>query len=231
MKRFAILLFVVGIMLQWSSINAQDCDIFKDFKEGTKTKMVHYDKKDKMTGFTETTVTEKKKLSNGVSISFHQVYDDTEEYTFESGLRIECIDGEVRYDMEKFLDPTTMTAYEGMELDVTSDDLTIPSGSKPGDVLNDGVLKVVVNTGSPVKVTITATISNRQVVSKEKLETPAGKFDCLKISYDILTQVAFIKIKGSTVEYYDSNYGVVRTESYSKKGKLTGYSVLEEISK
>jgi len=230
MKKFAILLLVVGIMLPLSSISAQDCNIYKDFKEGSKTKMVHYDKKDKVTGYTETTVSEKKKISNGVSILLHQVYDDTEEYTFASDLRIECVNGVVSYNMENFIDATTMSAYEGMEFDVKADNLTIPSGAKPGDALNDGVVSVTIDTGSPIKVTVTATISNRQIVSKESVETPAGKFDCLKISYDVLTQIAFVKMRVSTVEYYDSSYGVVKTETYSKKGKLTDYSILEEIS-
>ncbi len=231
MKNYAFFFLFIGILLPWNYVAAQDCDIYKDFSEGTTTRMVHYDKKDKVTGYTITTVTEKKKLSNGVSMLFHQVYDDTEEYKFESDMRIECRGGEVIYSMENFIDPTTLSAYEGMEFEISADDLSIPSNAKPGDELNDGAVSITINTGSPVKVTVTSTISNRKVVSKESVETPAGKFDCLKISYDVLTQIAFVKMRSSTVEFYNEKSGVVKTESFNKKGKLTGYSLLEEIKK
>ncbi|MEX0987578.1 MAG: hypothetical protein WD052_08890 [Bacteroidales bacterium] len=208
----------------------QDCEIYKDYKEGTSTTMVHYDKKDKPTGNTVTTVKEKKNIVGGVSLLFHQQYSDYEEYSFESEFEIRCVNGDVIVDMGKFIDPATLAAYENMEIDIEADDLSIPRNASPGDELNNGTVTVTVNTGTPIKVTVQATLSNRRVDSREKIETPAGTFDCLKLSYDMLTKIGFLKIQSSASEYYNSEHGVIKSETFNKKGKLTGYSVVEEIS-
>lgn len=207
----------------------QDCKIFDDYKEGSSVKMVHYDKKDKATGFTISTVKEKKKIPGGLSVVFHQKYSDYDEYAYEGEFDMRCENGDVYVDMAKFLDPNTLAAYENMEIEVVADDISIPSNAKAGDVLNDGAVTVTVNTGSPVKISITVTLSNRRIESFEKVETPAGSFECMKIAYDMLTQIGFVKIQASAIEYYTKDHGVIKTESYSKKGKLTAYSVVEEI--
>lgn len=231
MKQIKTLLFAFLITAGPALLNAQDCEIYDGFKEGSKTKMVHYDKKDKVTGFTTTTIKEKKSLTNGVSVSVHQLFDDTEDYTFESEFTMECRDGVTYVDMEKFIDPNTLSAYQDMEIEVQADNITIPANAKPGDDLQGGSVTVTVDTGTPVRVTLTVDVTNRKVESKETIETPAGKFDCLKISYDMLSKIGFVKIQGSTVEYYNRKVGVVRSEAYNKKGKLSGYTVLEEINR
>lgn len=223
-------LLLPAMFLSTSTLTAQDCKIYHDYSEGTSVKMVHYDKKDKITGYTVSTVKEKKQIPGGVSLLFHQKYDNTEDYTFETEFDVRCENGNVLVDMEKMLDPTTMTAYEDMEFEVTADDLSIPKNAAPGDRLNDGSVTVAVNTGSPVNITIAVSLSGRKVESREKVETPAGTFDCLKITYDMLTQVGFLKIRSAAAEYYNREHGVVRSESFNKSGKLTGYSVIEEIS-
>ena len=225
-----MILLAPAFLLAAGMLNAQDCKIYHDYKEGTSVKMVHYDKKDKMTGTTVSTVKEKKQIPGGVSLLFHQVYDNTEDYTFETEFDVRCENGNVFVDMEKLLDPTTMAAYEDMEFDVTADDLSIPKDASPGDQLNDGTVSVAVNTGSPVKITVSVSLTDRKVERREKVETPAGSFDCLKITYDMLTEVGFLKIRSAAAEYYSMEHGVVRSESFNKKGKLTGYSVVEEIT-
>ncbi len=230
MKKFLSGILVVFLAGSVISIYAQECEIYKDYKEGTSVKMVHYDKKDKSTGYTVTTVKEKKSIPGGVSLLFHQQYDNNDDYTFESEFEVRCENGDILVDMGKMLDPNTMTAYENMEFDVKADDLSIPKNASPGDQLNDGAITVSVDTGTPVTVSITVTISDRKVESREKLTTPAGTFDCLKITYDMETKIGFMKVRSSAAEYFNSKNGVIKSESFNKKGKLTGYSVVEEIN-
>ena len=230
MKKSLLLFIAAGFMVLANNLNAQECTIYEGYKEGSSTKMVHYDKKDKVTGTTITTVKERKDIEDGVSLTFNQAYDDGDEYEFESEFTVECQNGEVNVDMSKMLDPNTMTAYENMEFEIEADDLSIPPKARAGDKLDDGEITVTVITGTPVNVSITVGMSNRKVESEEKIETPAGKFDCLKIAYDLETKIGFLKVKSSTVEYYNKKHGVIKSESYNKRGKLTGYSIVEEIN-
>lgn len=230
MKKLKLLLLIPAILLAASGLRAQDCKIYHDYREGTSVKMVHYDEKDRITGTTVSTVKEKKQIPGGVSLLFHQKYDNTEDYTFETEFDVQCENGNVFVDMEKMLDPTTMTAYEDMEFDVTADDLTIPYDAAPGERLNNGSVTVAINTGSPVSITVSVLLSDRRVESRETVETPAGTFDCLKITYDMLTEIGFLKIRSAAAEYYNREHGVIRSESFNKRGKLTGYSVVEAIN-
>jgi hypothetical protein len=224
-------MFVVSLLaFTFAPVSGQDCTIYSDYKEGSSTKMVHYDDKDKPTGYTITTVKEKKNIPGGTSLSFRQVYDNNDDYTFESEFEVECVDGEVKVDMSKFVDPSMMAAYEDMEIDVVADDLSIPKNASPGDALNDGAVTVTVDTGTPIKVTMTVFLSNRKVESRETVVTPAGSFECLKITYDVLSQVGFVKIRSGAAEYYNKKHGVIKSESFNKRGKITGYSVVEEIN-
>jgi hypothetical protein len=72
-------------------------------------------------------------------------------------------------------------------------------------------------------------ISNRKVDAMEEITTPAGKFNCAKISYDVETKMMMlIHMKG--IQWISQKVGVVRSESYDQKGKLVGYSVLASIT-
>jgi hypothetical protein len=230
MKRNILILLALSLMTAINGLNAQDCELFDGFKEGSKMKMVNYDEKDRMTGFTITEVKEKTNGPDGVSVSFHQVYDNTEDYTFESDFVMKCKDGVTFVDMKSFIDPTSLEAYKDMEIQVDGDNLSIPAGAKAGDQLDGGTITININTGTPIKVNMSVEISDRMVESIENIETPAGTFKCLKIKYNMLSKVGFIKIQSSVVEYFNKRDGVIRSESYNKKGKLQGYSVIEEIT-
>ena len=78
--------------------------------------------------------------------------------------------------------------------------------------------------------TLTVDLTNRQIVAHETIETPAGSFKCIKYSYDAFSKMGFIKMNSSGIEWYSAALGTIRSESYDKKGKLTGYTVLESIT-
>jgi hypothetical protein len=63
------------------------------------------------------------------------------------------------------------------------------------------------------------------VEALENMTTPAGTFKCYKIASTIETK-SMISITTHTVEWMAKDVGVVRSENYNKKGKLTSYMVL-----
>jgi hypothetical protein len=67
------------------------------------------------------------------------------------------------------------------------------------------------------------------VVGKESITTPAGTYDCYKITSDIATQTQMgikMNINVSSIEWITSKLGVVKSESYNKNDKLMGYTIL-----
>lgn len=73
-------------------------------------------------------------------------------------------------------------------------------------------------------------ITFRKSEANKSTTTPAGTFDCFKISYDSEIK-AGLKMTVKGVEWVAKNIGVVRSESYDKNGKLTGYTVMSALVK
>lgn len=73
-------------------------------------------------------------------------------------------------------------------------------------------------------------VTNRKVIGKESVTTPAGTFECYKISYDIATKM-MINMKTKATEWYARGTGLIKSETYSTDGKLMGSNVLTSIKK
>ena len=68
--------------------------------------------------------------------------------------------------------------------------------------------------------------NNRKVTGKESVTTPAGTWDAWKISYDGQFRAKIgpigIPVNFKAIEWYVPGFGIVKTETYSKNGKLEG---------
>ena len=62
---------------------------------------------------------------------------------------------------------------------------------------------------------------NRKVVAIENITTKAGTFECFKITFDWEIKVLATQ-KGTTIEYWSKDYGIVKTTRYNSKGKEEG---------
>ena len=76
-------------------------------------------------------------------------------------------------------------------------------------------------------------VRNRQAEAEESVTTPAGTWNCVRISFEMemVSRTAGIpirvRIKGT--EWYAPGFGVVKTESFNKNGKLAGTSEITSI--
>ena len=230
MKHIGSILLASILITAGTKLRAQDCHDFFPQEEGTVLTYVSYDKKDKITGSSEMSFKDKKQTPDGMSVLFVSKFsDDKEEVLYESEIKVECKDGVLYFDAGKFLDPATMSAYETMEVEVTGDNLELPLNGPVGSRMEDGGVTAVVRSSGVKIVTVSVNISNRKIEAREKVETPAGNFDCIKYTYDALSKIGFIKVNMSAIEWYSPGLGTVRSESYNKNGKLTGTTVLESI--
>ena len=127
------------------------------------------------------------------------------------------------------MDGNQLQAYEDMDVQVDASKFEIPDMNAPvGTTLDDSKLSINVTGGiMPIKMNIE--ITDRKIEKREDLTTPAGSFDCIVLSQAISTKM-MIRIKATSKEWYSENVGMVRTESYNKKGKLIGYSELTKFN-
>lgn len=143
---------------------------------------------------------------------------------------MKCEGGEFYVDMQSMVDPKSMEAFKGMEVSVESKDLIYPAGLTAGQVLPDASITISAATGGVSLLNLVINITNRQVVGTESVTVPAGTFDCYKITYAFETKMMF-KINATVTEYVNMGVGNVKTETFDKKGNLSGTTLLVELKK
>jgi len=219
------------MFLMMPFLNAQECKMYFPEKVGAVREMKFYDQKDKLTSIARQEILDKKVSGGDVKIKVKSTnYTAEDEEVYSAELELACEGGVFKFDMQNFLDPNTMSSYKEMGMEISGDNLAYPQNLKVGVTLPDGMIKMVVKNNEITLLTFTVTISGRKVEAKENITTEAGTFPCYKISYNTTSKMGFITVNTSTVEWIAEGVGVVRNESYNKKGKLTGYSVLTAFS-
>jgi hypothetical protein len=73
-------------------------------------------------------------------------------------------------------------------------------------------------------------VFNRKVEAIETVTSPAGTWECFKLSEE-MEMKGLVKIKGKSISWFNYEAGMVKTESYNSKGKLTGKTILTELVK
>jgi len=225
-----IILVSLLISLFFADSFSQDCFKYFPTDEGTSLEYTSYDKKDKPTSTSIRTVLDKRSSGDSVIVKYQVEAtpvdaDTTMTHTYD----ISCVDDKLLIDMSSYMNSESYGAYSGMDIEVDGTHLDMPSNPTVGQNLNNGNLVVkVMNNGMPM-ITITSVISNRKVAAIETITTPAGTFETIKITYDMVVQIGFIKTKGSAAEWYSEDYGIVKSENYDKRGNLESYELLTKI--
>ncbi|MFP4367701.1 MAG: hypothetical protein ACLFQA_11465 [Bacteroidales bacterium] len=220
-----ILLF--AILMIGSALQAQDCTMYFPENIGSEREMRHYDQRDRLSAITRHEILDKVTNGNNTKVKVRATsYDEDETEIYSSDLELYCEDGVFRFDLKDYLDPATLATYEEMGIEFTADNLIYPASLNAGDQLPDGEIKMVVKSGAATILTMTVNISNRKVEEMEDITTDAGTFSCYKISYDINSKAGFINTSSSAVEWIADGVGMVRNETFNRRGKLTGYTVL-----
>lgn len=201
------------------------------FKEGISTELTHYDKKGKISGITKQKVMAIEDVTDGFKATLEM------ENTDEKGKRpstanfdITCKGNSVFVDMRSMLNPESMASTQDMELEVTGDAMEFPNELTPGQILPDGSMEMKASMNGMKLMTIKLYVSNRKVEGTETVTTPAGSFECVKMTQDTEMQSIF-KMKTRTTTWYAKGVGMVKTENYDKNGKLEGSSVLTKFQK
>ncbi len=209
-----------------------DCRPYVPTEEGTQWEITNYDKKGKPTGKIAYELMEKEVAGNTITFTIKSItYDKKDEEVYTNTFTAKCEDGKFDFNMAFKMDGSSMQAYQNMNVDIDASDLEIPAMDETvGTNLKDGSLKMNINTGNALNLNMTVFVTDRKIEAKEKTTTSAGDFDCIVLSQNVSTKFLF-KMEGASKEWYAPEVGMVRSESYNKKGKLTGYSELTKLEK
>lgn len=221
-------LIYVVVLLAFSGNGFAQCNEFYQFKEGSEWEMESYDAKGKLSGTNRQKVISYQGSSNSFTAKVHStVMDKKGKEVMQGDLDFKCQDGTMIIDMRNFINEEQMKAFQNYEMQMQGENLEVPNTISVGQTLKDGSITMTA-ANSPIPMNMSVSITDRKVVGKESITTPAGTFDCYKITSNstVKTKMAIgMTIEFSTIEWLAPKVAVVKSESY-RKGKLQGYSLL-----
>jgi len=219
MRSSLLLLLILAV----SIINAQDCSKFYYFQNNKLVEMTISNRKGKETGKNVYNISNVQQAGGTTSATISSEFFNEKGKSINQATNvIKCNGGVLQMDMKMFISGEQQTTATG-----TSDAafLEYPVGMKEGDVLNDGTFKMDMKQNGNMNSTMEITVTDRKVEAKESVTTPAGTWECFRISYKskITTKIAGIgiPIKASVTEWYAPGFGVVKTESNFGKTEIT----------
>ena len=228
MKRIiSITIVLFGVV---STLNAQSgCSKYYPFKEGTKAEITTYDKKGKKAAVIDYTVLNKTQTSKGeVATMQSTIKDEKGKVIAETEYDVTCDGSKIAIDYKSMVSPMMMEQFKNMDYDISGTDLEIPNNLSVGQTLPDAQMLMKISM-SGINMNMELNITNRKVIGKENVTTPAGTFDCYVLTSDTTTKMG-VSQTSSGKQWIAEGVGMVKQEDY-QKGKVSSSSLLTAFSK
>lgn len=219
-----------SVIVFCTSLIAQNCEIFIPNQVGKKITTDSYDEKDKLTGSTTSEI-----ISIGEVSGKHEIVVESESFDKKGvsqgkgQLKYYCNGDIFEIDMKSMLNQEQMAGFEGMSIEYTMNNLGYPKIMTAGMTLNDGFIECVISNEGIKFMTMRIDITNIKVEAIESITVPAGTFTAYKISSDYTSKTGFMTTNMKSIQWMVTEIGAVRTETYDKKDKLLGYTVVSKI--
>lgn len=201
--------------------------------------MTTYDRKGSENGKVTYTISDINKAGDGITASFSSEMVDEKGKTLSKGAgKYKCNNGNMFIDARTSMPQEQMSAYKDM--DITADEVFIeyPSNLSGGQSLKDANFKMNVSNKGNAFSTLTMDQTNRKVEGKETVTSPAGTWECWKISSDGRFRATVggpagigIPFNFKLTEWFAPGFGIVKTETYNKNGKLIGSTLITAVKK
>ncbi len=232
MKKLVLLL--LSLSMGTTLTQAQEnCSAFYPMIQGASYQYSMYNKKDKLEGTTNYLVSKVNDAGGITKATMQLTYVDAKgKNTFESDYGITCMGDGIKIDFKSLFPSQMEQQYKDMnvDMDITGNDVQLPNKLSVGQNLEDANINVDMSM-SGIKMKIAVNTTDRTVAAKESVTTPAGTFDCYVITSNITSKAMMSNIKMSDKLWLSEGVGIVKQESYSKKGKLESRMVLTSFSK
>ncbi len=232
-KNTALLFFALTALIISSFITSDTCVFYYPAKKGTVTETTYYDAKGKPTG--SKLYIEVADITDSSGYRVEKIHSwtttkDADTAVSDVNYKVMCKGDKFLIDMSGFIDRQKLEAYRGMDISIDADNIAIPANPVAGQTLNDGQVKVTISNQGMKMMSFTTKLLNRKVEGTESITTPAGTFEAVKISYDTEIHMGLtFKTKG--IQWFVKNVGIVRAETYNKKGKkLQSYREMTKIT-
>jgi hypothetical protein len=225
MKKLFVLLSALFILNPL--LKAQTCGYLL-LTNNTEVEMSVYDKKGNSSG----KVVYKVLSSNGTQAKVtSKVFSEKGKELTSNEATYKCDGNSFSVDMKALLPGDQSKTMEMKDMEVKSNNASInyPTSMSVGAKLPDNEFTADTYMSGTKIMSMNLKVTDRKVEAKESITTPAGKFECYKITSNQNVKAIF-NMSMQTTEWFSPNVGVVKTETY-KKGDLVSSMMITKITK
>ena len=223
------LFIIVTILL--SSMLAKAQEIFFPSKEGIVLEYKNYNKKDSEIGTTRYTITKVNKMGSNMNITYLILkMDEDKKVQFEDTITVHYKDKKLHLDMSNIFKQSILKEKSELPKDfkISGSDVITPSYLKVGDILPNSHVNMAIKKGI-INIKIAIKITDRTVEALEDITVPAGSFEAFRINSKMSVKASIINKSSSATEWLVKGIGMVKSESYDKKGELESYTELVSV--
>lgn len=229
MKKLFPLLMLAVVLTAFSS-DQSICFKYFPSKEGSVYEISNYNAKDKLVSKVENKIVSSTKTAGGYTVTVESRNSNPKEEVISSGTYTAKCENDTFYlDMQNMIPAEMTKAYANAEMEITGGLMEFPSNPAAGDHLPDAEINMNMISSGVSLINIYMSVTDRKVEGFEKITTPAGTFDCIKLSQTTYIK-ALLKSTYKTTTWMAENVGMVRTESYDDNGNVKSYSVLTKYN-
>ncbi len=225
-------LFVFTI-ITFIAIGAGAQETFFPTTEGTVMVYNTFNKKGKQSSGARYTIKNVKKDGDNMDITYLiESLNPKDELVYNDEITIQ-LRGDVLYvDMSNFVNKAAFQQDGQMPADikVTGNDMQLPTNISPGQTLPDANIDMEMKMGI-MNMKMGAQVTDRKLETIEDVTVPAGTFKAYKFTSNVTATALGINMKTQNTDWYAKGIGMVKSETYNKKGKLASSTELIELKK
>ena len=219
-------IFILSVLLSTIVVAQSNCSKYYASKPGRKIIHKVFDKRERHSMTTEYNV--ESVTSSGIQMNFN-LWDKRGEHITGGKLELGCTNRTTYLAPESIM-TDLLDQYEDMEYTVTTTDrLAIPNNLQIGQTLPDASASINLN-AQVLEIHFDIILSNRKVVRREQIETPAGTYDCYVITYNNEMKGRLASRNYQCTDWIAEGIGMVKQETYKQNGRLMSKSVLNEVT-
>lgn len=228
MKKLVLILVVLAPILCFSQSN---CSKYYPFEEGTKFQYTNYSKKGKVSGTIDyETINYRKEgeleLITMKLSSIDKKGNKTPDFLYD----ISCDGNGVSIDFKSLSNLSMFQQFEGLETEVTGENIIIPNELVVGQELPDSEMKMSISMAG-MSMIVEVLTKDKKVLKQEKLSTSAGDFNCLVLQSTTVTKMMGKNMTYTTKSWISEGVGMIKQESFEGSNSLINSSELTKLER
>lgn len=206
------------------------CSQYYVLEDGVTYQYTNYNKKGKEDGTFTYTVKDVEGGGDSVSATMTMQMTDKKGNSYDSEYGISCEGDAVKIDFKSLMNEQMMSQFGDVEVDMSGTDIVLPNNLSVGQELDDANIEMKMKMGG-MNMNMNVETVNRKVEKKETITTPAGEFPCYVIYSEHKSKMMMANQTFPSRIWLAEGVGMIKQETYNKKGDLASYMELTKFTK